>query len=94
MKIPFSVVIGGGVAVAAYLYIKAKGGAGNAGQAIGAGTVDMANGILGGAVTGIGEVVGVPATNQTECEKCKASGDTWCASWACPAKDFLKYVFS
>jgi len=93
MKFPPLYVIAGGAAIAALLYIKTKG-ANDAGQQIGAGAVDLANGVLGGTVTGIGEIVGVPATNQTECEKCKASGDKWCASFACPAKDFLKFLFS
>lgn len=93
MKFPPLYVIAGGAAVAAYFYIKAKGGATNAGQAIGTGAVDMANGVLGGVVTGVGEVVGIPPTNLTECQRAQAEGRTWDASFACPAKDFLSYLF-
>lgn len=92
MKFPPTYALIGGAAVAAYLYIKAKGGATNAGQAIGTGTVDLANGIIGGTVTGIGEVVGIPATNLSKCEQAKAEGRTWDASFACPAKDFISYL--
>lgn len=38
--------------------------------------------------------IGVPKTNPTECEKAKAEGRTWDASYACSAGDFLKYVWS
>jgi hypothetical protein len=42
-------------------------------------------------ILGIGNGVGVPPTNQTECERLKAAGDTWGASFACPAGDFVKW---
>lgn len=57
-----------------------------AGQAIvGAGT---------GLVFGIGDAVGVPRTNETECERAKREGRTWDASFACGAGDFLSYLWS
>lgn len=42
-----------------------------------------------GTVEGLGSVLGVPETNQTQCEKDKAAGDMWAASFSCPAADFL-----
>lgn len=40
-----------------------------------------------------GDALGVPRTDMTECEKAKAEGRTWDASFACPASTFLGYVF-
>lgn len=45
-------------------------------------------------VLGIGDALGVPRTNMTECERAKLDGRTWDASFACPAGDFLGYVFN
>ncbi len=64
-----------------------------AGTAVGSAAVDFTDGVLSGAVLGVGEVVGVPVTNLTECERAKIEGRTWDASFACPAGDFLRYVF-
>lgn len=47
-----------------------------------------------GVIEGVGKTVGIPVTNQTQCEKDIADGRTWDASFSCPASDFLKYVFS
>ena len=47
-----------------------------------------------GVVVGIGEAVGIPPTNQTECEKALAEGRTWDASFACPAGTFIKSFFN
>lgn len=84
-----------GVAVgAAILWAMTRGSAKETGAAIGGAVVDIADGVLKGGVQGVGQVVGIPTTNQTECEKAKAEGRTWDASFACPAGDFLKYVFN
>lgn len=40
----------------------------------------------------IGGAVGVPRTEATACERAKAEGRTWDASFACPASDFLKFI--
>ena len=42
-----------------------------------------------GAIEGVGAVVGIPRTDATACERAKASGDWWAASFACPAGDFV-----
>lgn len=93
MRIPTLYMIGGGVALAALAYVTMRGAKGT-GASLGTAAVDMADGVLGGAVVGIGEKVGIPATNLTACEKAKAEGRTWDASFDCPAKDFLSYLFN
>ena len=45
-------------------------------------------------VYAVGDWVGIPRTNMTECERAKAEGRTWDASFACPAGDFIEYVWA
>lgn len=55
--------------------------------------VNAAGGAVTGAVIGAGEQVGIP---QTDIDKCRAdliAGNTWDASFSCPASDFLKYLY-
>lgn len=40
----------------------------------------------------LGDALGVPRTNMTECDRAKAEGRTLDASFACPALDFIKYL--
>lgn len=94
MKIPTVYLIAGGAVLAALVWAVTRGSAKDTGAAIGGAVVDMADGVIGGAVTTIGEAVGIPKTNPTECEKAKAEGRTWDASFACPAGDFLKYLWN
>lgn len=93
IKISTPILIAGGAVAAALAYVAIKGGKG-AGAALGSAAVDMADGVVSGAVTTVGEAVGIPQTNLTECERAKAEGRTWDASFACPARDFLSYVFN
>ena len=79
--------------VAALLYVKFKG-AGSLGKDLGGAAVDVVNGAITGAVKSTGELIGIPETSMAECERAKAEGRTWDASFACPAGDFLKYVVS
>lgn len=58
-------------------------------QGVAAGAVDAVDGVLSGTVIGLGTLVGIPATNKTQCQKDIANGDMWEASFSCPAKDFL-----
>jgi hypothetical protein len=44
-------------------------------------------------VVGTGQVFGIPATNETECQKALREGRTWDASFACPAGTFIRSVF-
>lgn len=91
--IPTPYLVAGGIVLAAVLYVSIKG-AKATGQAIGSGAVDLVDGTITGTVTGIGQVVGVPETNMTECQKALAEGRTWDASFACPAKTFIKSLFN
>lgn len=53
-----------------------------------------ADGVISGAVESVGEIAGVPRTSTTECDLAKQEGRTWDASFACPAGDFIRYVFN
>jgi len=91
-NIPVTYAMAGAAVVAALLYVAAKGVKGAA-QGAAAAAVDLADGIVTGTVVGVGEAVGIPQTNQTACERAKAEGRTWDASFDCPAVDFLKYLW-
>lgn len=81
-------VFAAGLAVVAVgVLIAKKGVAGAAAAAVGA-VGDAA----AGTVVGIGQVIGIPATNETECERARREGRTWDASFACPAGTFLSYL--
>lgn len=92
MRVPTVYLIAGGAVLAALVWAATRG-AKQTGQDIGGAVVDLADGVVSGGVVAIGERVGIPATNMTECERAKAEGRTWDASFACPATDFIKYVF-
>ena len=68
--------------------------AASAGQAVGSAAVQAVDGAAKGVIETIGQVVGIPVTSETECERAKREGRTWDASFACPAGDFLGYVFT
>jgi hypothetical protein len=53
------------------------------------GVVGVVDDVASGVVIGIGEAVGIPRTNETECEKALREGRRWDASFACPAGKFL-----
>lgn len=82
--------IAGGL-FAAWLMLR---GAKQTAQDVAGGVVGMAEGTITGAVIGIGEGFGVPETSPTQCQRDKAAGRTWDASFSCPAKEFLSYFFS
>lgn len=79
-------------AVAAIAYVVKK----NGGFSIQGVAADAAGALLGaagdaasGAVLGIGDVLGLPRTDMTECERALAEGRTWDASFSCPAGTFI-----
>ncbi len=88
---PSPYVIGAAGIAAALMIVLA--GRRAAGESIGRAAGDFATGVLSGAVVGIGDGLGVPRTDLTECELAKAEGRTWDASFACPAADFLKWLW-
>lgn len=79
-----------GAAIAAIAFVVKKNG-GLAGVAAGAASalVGAVGDAASGAVLGIGDVLGVPRTDMTECERALAEGRTLDASFACPAGTFL-----
>jgi hypothetical protein len=84
------ILIGAGVAALAVLYLVMKdGAAAAAGEAVGGAVVDAAVGVTSGVALGVGDAIGLPRTNQTECEKAMAEGRYWDASFVCPAGDFI-----
>lgn len=88
-----AVLLSFGVIGVALLYVSIKG-AKNTGVAIGTSAVDLVDGVIGGASTGAGLLVGVPATNPDKCAAAMAAGDTWEASFACPAPVFVKWLWT
>jgi hypothetical protein len=67
-------------AVALYL-LKKKVGVAD----VAAGAVGVLGDAAAGVVIGVGDVIGIPRTNETECERAIREGRTWDASFACPA---------
>jgi len=94
MKLSTPYLIAGGAVLAALVWAMTRqGGAAGVGASLGGAAVDFVDGAASGVVIGIGEVVGIPPTNKTQCEIDKAAGNTWAASFSCPAKDFLTYLW-
>lgn len=93
MKTPPVYLIAGGAVALAALYVFTRG-VKETGQDIGGAAVDFVDGVIGGAVMSAGEIVGIPRTDPQQCEIDKANGDTWAASFSCPAVDFFKYVLN
>lgn len=58
-----------------------------------AGGVGVAADAAAGVPIGIGDVLGVPRTNLSECELAIADGRTWDASFSCSAGAFIRSVF-
>ncbi|MFZ4756688.1 MAG: hypothetical protein ACOYLX_00810 [Burkholderiaceae bacterium] len=85
------------VGVIAWLGVKAARAAATAGQAIGESINDGIR-VVGQApantVLAIGDGLGVPRTDETECDRARREGRTWDASFACDAGTFLRYVWS
>jgi hypothetical protein len=91
-------IIGGAILAAIIFFVKKKGAAADVGAAVGGAAVEFVLGAADTAIStpvyAIGDYVGVPRTELTECERAKLEGRTWDASFACPAGNFLKYLFS
>ncbi len=95
-KIPPAVIVLGVavVGLAAVNFFTRRPGGGSllqdVGAAAGAAAVDVGVGV----VLGVGDGLGVPRTNETECQRAIREGRTWDASFACPAGTFLSYLWS
>lgn len=53
------------------------------------GAVQAVGGAAVGVVKGVGSLVGIPDTNQTQCDRDLAAGNYWDASFSCPAGRFI-----
>jgi len=82
-----------GAAGVLYVAQKKSGAAAAAGVAVGEAAGEAIVGAGTGLVYGVGDAIGVPRTNETECERAKREGRSWDASFACPAGDFLSYLW-
>jgi len=90
VTVPPVALVAGAVGLGALLYVwsqkqPGQSMAGAAGQAAAEAVADAS----AGAVIGVGEVFGIPATNEDQCSIDLASGDLWAASFSCPAKRFF-----
>lgn len=96
-KIKLALLGAAAAAVVLVMLVKKKdavvGAAADAGATLGEAAGNFAGAAASGVVLGIGDQVGVPRTNMTECEKALADGRTWDASFACPAGKFLGSFF-
>lgn len=61
-------------------------------QGAAADAVGVVGEVGSGVVVGIGELAGIPRTDETQCEKDRREGNTWAASFSCPAKTWLQYL--
>lgn len=93
MVIPRIYLIAGGLVACAALYVAIRGVRGAA-EGVGGAIVETAGGVGRGVVVTLGDVLNVPRTNETACQKAKREGRTLDASFACPAGEWLQYVFS
>jgi hypothetical protein len=83
---------GGLAAAAMLLLIYVKKNAQNLAAAAVAGAADMAGNTVAGVAQGLGSLAGVPSTSVSKCQQDMDSGDTWNASFDCPAGTFLGYL--
>lgn len=94
-KVPQWVWLAGAAGVA--LYIIKKGGIAPAAQAAVAAVVgtagNAATGAASGVVLGIGDVIGIPRTDETLCEQAKRMGKNFDASKYCTAGNYLKWQY-
>ena len=58
---------------------------------VGQAAAEAAGNVASGAVVGIGQAVGIPPTNRTQCQIDIDNGDVWAASFSCPLGDFLRF---
>lgn len=105
MKTQHLYLIAGGVVAAALVWAAKRtsdgsgvitgSASGDTGHYMGSMAIDLVDGVVAGVGMGAAEKwLGIPQTNMTECERAKAEGRTWDASFACPAWNFTKYLFS
>lgn len=69
-----------------------------AGYALGAGAVDLVDGVISGVVLNTGDALGLPRTDLEKGRAAMAAGNLWDASFLLPAPEFIAgawdYVFN
>ncbi len=96
MKISDDLVLKGAAVLAGLgliWWVSRPGNAAALAQRVAGAAVDTAGEVATGTVIGLGKAVGVPETNQTQCQKDVAAGNWWDASFSCPASDFLSAAY-
>jgi len=87
-----------GTAAALGLWWISRKGIGGTAQAIGTGAVQAVDGLVSGAVYGIGDMAGIPNTSKPDVQAQGraelASGDYWNASFHLPAGEFLSGIWN
>ena len=91
--IPTPYLIAGGALLLVVGYIYFRGVKGAAADVAGA-AVNAAAGTVEGATIAAGSIVGIPQTDQTQCEAACAAGDGWSASKYCTAGRYLSYLLN
>lgn len=84
---------GAALVLVAVVYVWRRGFQGVAADTTRA-AANLAGGAVVGTVKGVGDVIGIPDTDKSKCERALAEGRYWDASFDCPAGDFIKGVFS
>ena len=59
------------------------------GQTAGSAAVDAAGGVVAGVAFGVGDAIGLPRADESECDRALREGRLWDASFKCPAGRFL-----
>lgn len=93
MKISNTLYLYGGAAAMGLGLIWWATRAGNAAK-LAQGTVRVAGEVATGAVKGVGQILGVPDTDKTQCQRDLEAGNYWDASFSCPAGDYVAGVGS
>lgn len=88
---PEILLIAGGAVIAGLLLAGRNAGA--VGQNLGAAAVDMADGLISGAVLTVGDKVGLPRTDIDLGQDALQQGNYWEASFLLPAPDFISGVW-
>lgn len=94
MKLPPVVLIGAGLGVLGLVLYRGAGGAGGLARELVSGAYGVASEVASEGVLSIGDAIGLPRTDRTECEQLLADGRTWDASFVCPAGTWIRSLGS
>ena len=89
-QIPVTWLLGAAALAVLGVYVLARARPGESiATTIGAAAGQAVADVTGGAVLGVGDALGVPRTDETECQRALREGRLWDASFACPAGTFI-----